>query len=257
MTTLAINPNASLSPTDLAELMATFNEVTAKLQRTHDALSAEVARLKGELASANAQLRRSRELAALGEMAAGIAHEVRNPLGSIGLYATMLREDLADRPEQAGVAQKIGDAVRGLDRIVGDVLSFAREVRVRPTPVEAEALVRRVIDVCAADAALRDVAIDVAADPDSEASASCDPGLIQQALLNVLRNAIQAADENREHRGDAAWVAVEIRDSTLRSTRGGADEAVSIVIRDSGAGASDEVMRRMFNPFFTTRAAGT
>ena len=86
---------------DLKHLMRAVSETTERLEGTHLALQQEVARLQGELAEANAQLRRSRALAALGEMAAGIAHEVRNPLASIGLYVQMLGEDLADRPPQA------------------------------------------------------------------------------------------------------------------------------------------------------------
>src|SRR5690606_17045805 len=117
---------------DLADLMAAFNTATDRLQQTHHALQAEVRRLKGELHEANEKLRRSRELAALGEMAAGIAHEIRNPLGSIRLYAAMLAEDLTDRAPQRALARKIAQAVLDMDAIVADVLAFAREVRIRP-----------------------------------------------------------------------------------------------------------------------------
>ncbi|MEM9372764.1 MAG: histidine kinase dimerization/phospho-acceptor domain-containing protein, partial [Planctomycetota bacterium] len=136
-------PDASLSASDLAELMASFNEVTSRLEQTHGQLRGEVRRLSEELREANEALQRSRRLAALGEMAAGIAHEVRNPLGSIGLYASMLEEDLHDRPECRGVAVKIGSAVRGLDAVVGDVLSFAREIRVRSCPGHPRELLER------------------------------------------------------------------------------------------------------------------
>ena len=80
---------------DMAELLATFNDVTVKLQASHEHLTAEVARLSEELRQANEAVARGQRLAALGEMAAGIAHEVRNPLGSIRLYARMLEQDLA------------------------------------------------------------------------------------------------------------------------------------------------------------------
>ena len=119
-------PMPALDSADLAELMGAFNDVAAKLQESNQMLTAEVTRLSGELRDANEQLMRSKRLAALGEMAAGIAHEIRNPLGSIGLYAEMLRDDLADRPEQRTCANKIGAAVTGLNRIVTDVLTFSR-----------------------------------------------------------------------------------------------------------------------------------
>ena len=122
---------AGMSPRDLAELLGAFNEASKRLQESHEELRGEVVRLKGELQQANDELERGRRLAALGEMAAGISHEVRNPLGSIRLYAKMLVDDLADRPAERLIAEKIGVAVRGLDAVVGDVLAFAREMTVR------------------------------------------------------------------------------------------------------------------------------
>jgi signal transduction histidine kinase len=80
--------------------MDSFNSVTAKLQASHESLRGEVARLNRELSEANAALERSRRLAALGEMAAGIAHEVRNPVGGIRLYARLLDQDLSELPRQ-------------------------------------------------------------------------------------------------------------------------------------------------------------
>ena len=78
------------APNDFADFLRSFNEVTSRLQETHVALTAKVERLQAELAEANARLRRSRSLAALGEMASGIAHEIRNPLGAISLNAELL-----------------------------------------------------------------------------------------------------------------------------------------------------------------------
>src|ERR1041385_4500558 len=100
---------------ELLRVIRTYNGVTERLRRTHETLTEEVRRLQDQLASANEALQRSRRLAALGEMAAGIAHEVRNPLGSIQLYARMLEQDLMDRPEQRQIAGRIVQAVRGLN----------------------------------------------------------------------------------------------------------------------------------------------
>ena len=99
---------------DLKDLMQTVTETSKQLQDTHLVLQGEVARLQHELAEANVQLRRSRSLAALGGMAAGIAHEIRNPLGSIQLYVQMLAEDLQEEPKQLEICQKIDRAVVSL-----------------------------------------------------------------------------------------------------------------------------------------------
>jgi len=145
---------------DLAQIIHAYNDATDKLQQSHETLKREVLRLRRELASTNAQLQRSKRLSALGEMAAGIAHEVRNPLAAIGLYAAMIGDDLASLDTPADVSspspvlvreadqapkpltsardntRKIADAVRGLNAIVEDVLYFSREIKPRKTAVD-------------------------------------------------------------------------------------------------------------------------
>lgn len=237
--------SAPLTPADLAELMRAFNEVTGKLHDSHERLQGEVERLRRELREANEQLQRSRRLAAMGEMAAGIAHEVRNPLGSISLYARMLEEDLAQRPEQCELAVKIGEAVRGLDAIVRDVLGFARELKLRAQPLDAAGALRR-----AAEAVLAGVGADVEVRwlEGPMVALRGDRDLVHQALLNVVRNAVEAME------------AAERRVLTLGAARvedPEAGERVALLVEDTGGGIAPEVIDRMFNPFFTTRASGT
>lgn len=236
---------AGLSETDLAGLIGSFNEVTRKLEGTHDKLRSEVERLNTELRRANERLERSRRLAALGEMAAGIAHEIRNPLGSIGLYARLLEQDLSDRPERR-TAQKIRTAVLRLDEVVMDVLTFARELRVDVAPADASDLLDRAVEGCRHvlgpvrrnDAGLAPVVV------------PCDEGLFVQALINVVRNAAEATAEEGDTQSEIVLGA---------RTEAGEDGAPCAVVsvRDAGAGISKDVIDRMFNPFFTTRAAGT
>lgn len=242
---------------ELAELVSAFTDLTGRLESTHRALRDEVARLKRELGEANAELERSRRLAALGEMAAGIAHEVRNPLGSIGLFATMLKQDLADRPDQRVTAGKIVEAVRGLDAIVNDVLVFSREIRLRATPVSAGGLVEdallRVADLLADAECPKLIRGPGIAEEELELEA--DRGLMTQALVNVLRNAIEATLEQSPTGGGV--IALDVRTSAENAGSGRAGPMVVFQVRDTGPGVSDEIVERMFNPFFTTRAAGT
>ncbi len=253
MPATAIHPveharHQALTPVELAELLGSFNEVTARLQRTHEGLQRQVASLQRELSEANEQLARSRRLAALGEMAAGIAHEVRNPLSSIGLYARMLEQDLVDRPEERATAARIAAAVHGLNAVVGDVLNFARELRIRPVPANATALLDKAIEACTAGERIpRVVRRDVA----RVACVYCDPGLIHTALVNVIRNAYEAMADHDRPEGHVLEV-------DARETSGHGDDAGCVLtIADTGPGVSPDVIDRMFNPFFTTRAAGT
>ena len=117
--------NSKTNRQDLLEMFAAYTEVTNRLRESHERLQGEVGRLRDELAAKNRELRRRERLASLGQMAAGLAHEIRNPLGAIALYVSMLQQDLADRPEQVQRAGKIGMAVSGLNRLVTSILEFA------------------------------------------------------------------------------------------------------------------------------------
>lgn len=251
---------ATVSPVELAELMAAFNQVTGRLQSTHESLRHEVVRLQAELRDANEQLQRSKRLAALGEMAAGIAHEVRNPLGSIRLYARMLEQDLADRPQEKQIAGKIAAAVHGLDGVVGDVLSFSRELRVAPERVEAGELLDRALEVCwAADPAAAGVRV---VQRDSRKGGGgvrgvrtklwCDAMLMHQALVNIIRNSLQAMTEASAPSGGHV---LTLDVGPVRGEDG--RPMYGLAVTDTGPGIPDETIDRMFNPFFTTRAMGT
>lgn len=246
----------AMSPGDLAELVGAFSEVTQRLEQTHDALNGEVSRLRSELQETKGQLARARELAALGEMAAGIAHEVRNPLGSIRLYAEALVDDLADRPTERGVARRIVGSVVRLNAIVGDVLSFSRELIIRGEVVDVAWLLEDAAESCRHRASERDVEVRVKP-PDDQGglpSVRGDPGLLRQALVNVVSNAVDAASD-----GGGAERVVELSafESSLLSPDAGRRAALVLSVEDTGPGMPPQVRERVFNPFFTTRETGT
>ena len=249
--TLTAGRGPSIDAAEFAELVRAFNEVTARLESTHGSLQREVGSLKKELADAQARLRRSRQLAALGEMAAGIAHEIRNPLGAIGLTLEALTEDLQGRPEQLELCGRVSRAVGRLDGIVGDVLAFARDTRVRPEATSVQS------PVLAALAATEDLIerhdIDVDLELDEAACAEIDASLLEQALLNLMRNACEAmCSTSAPHR-----LVVRLSSGELRDPEAGRIEHAMIEIVDTGPGIPSDVRQRMFNPFFTTRAEGT
>jgi two-component system sensor histidine kinase HydH len=188
----------------------------------------------------NVELRRRDRLAALGEMAAGLAHEVRNPLGGIALYASMLERELPESSSARGAAAKITLGVRTLERLVSDILDFAQE-----RPLQRHAC-RLPSLLPALDAAIEPWAqqfqSEVIIDPQAgDCPLYCDPERLGQVLLNLLMNAVQAAGS----RGKVRLAA--------RPKSGGAE----IEICDSGPGIPREDLDRIFNPFFTTKAQGT
>ncbi len=234
-------PAPPVEMAELADIVGEFNAVTERLHAAHSSLQSRVDQLRGELETTNRRLQRSEQLAALGRMAAAIAHEIRNPLASIRLYASMLADDLEPGSPSRDTALRISRSVRDLDQIVEDVLLFSRDHRPATTDVSVTALVQHVIESAAGLAADSGVTIRLIEPGDEVPAISVDVRLITQALLNVIRNAIEAMDGTGS---------VEISAHSGGST-------VTLVLRDFGPGVSEEVMERVFDPFFTTRSSGT
>src|SRR3954452_24005181 len=119
-TTVEANPNQRIE--ELGRIIMAYSEVTERLQQSHEKLQQTVVALREELGEKNRLLERKNRLAALGEMAAGMAHEIRNPLGGIQLYASMLADDLKNRSELSGslsLVRKIAGGVKRLEALVG------------------------------------------------------------------------------------------------------------------------------------------
>ncbi len=244
----------ALGPEDLRQLMRSVNEAADRLHATHAALAGEVSRLRGELEQANAQLRRSRTLAALGEMAAGIAHEVRNPLASIRLYAQVLAEDLAGQAQPARLCASIAQAIDRIEAIVRDVLRFARDTAPRLEATSAAELFDRALESSAPILARAGVTVENRAAPGPAVPLEADAGLMVQALGNVIRNAAEAMEESGAEPRRLVLAAQRQR----RRVPGGATvPRIVLGVQDTGPGIRPEVLSRMFNPFFTTRRAGT
>jgi two-component system sensor histidine kinase FlrB len=250
-------PAASLpaiSQQELGALLAAFNDATSRLTATHERLQSEVTKLRAQLADAKVQVERSKHLALLGEMAAGIAHEVRNPLGSILLYARMLQQDLTDRPPQKSIADKIASSVQRLESVVGDVLAFSREMRVRPQPLHARELLESALHAARCDTAAW-AAVDARVEADEALTVHGDGNLLTQVLINIIRNAVDAMADS--HTGCAPTLVLTAEPVTVRTPEGRALQMHALRIHDSGPGIDPETAEKLFTPFFTTRATGT
>jgi signal transduction histidine kinase len=211
---------------EMGQVILAYSEVVEQLQKSQAELRQSVEKLRSELTEKNRQLARRERLAALGEMAAGIAHELRNPLGGIQLSAELLADDLADQPQQRQHADRIRTGVRRLEAVVGSTLNLTRGV----TPTLRACCLREVAQA-AADAAGFPVELEL---PDMPSLMRADPQLLAQALLNLLRNAHEAGGP----------VTLRLRDRRL-------------TVLDRGPGFSAEQRRKAFDPFFTTKATGT
>ena len=240
-----------ISQEELASLMAAFNEATGRLTATHERLQGEVTKLTAQLADAKVQVERSKHLALLGEMAAGIAHEVRNPLGSILLYARMLQQDLVDRPPQLAIADKIASSVRRLESVVGDVLAFSRETRVRSQAVNARDLLEGSLQAARDGSAVWE-GVEARVDAPESLSVYGDSGLLMQVLINIVRNAVDAMSARpRRELLLSAGVA------KVRTPEGVSVPMHALWVHDTGPGIDPQTAEKLFTPFFTTHATGT
>ena len=234
-----VTGKSSLTQDDLANILEGYHQAAERLKESHDLLQHEVRRLREELASTNRQLERRKRLAALGEMAAGLAHEIRNPLGGIQLYASLLKRDLSDRPELVITVDKMITGIKSLDALVSDVLALTHTVRPRFAPTDLVPLIRSAVELL--DPSVQEKQARVVCQVPGELFVICDPHMIQRAALNLLKNGLDAA-------GTGGCVFVEVA--------GRKEEAV-IQVADTGPGIAPEIADKVFNPFFTTKATGT
>ena len=215
------------------------------------------------------ELRRNERLALLGQLATGVAHEIRNPLAGIGTSAQVLLRRFEPRDERSRFVQVILDEVARLDRIVTSLLQYSRP----RTPVlqrtELAPLVGKVLELIAENLAVSGVraetefALRVGA-------VYLDPDLVTQVLLNVSLNAVQAMPKGGQLRFDVRRVrrrqaprgpgrrASDSRVNGARSREAAAwVECVQVRVSDTGTGMPRGVLLKLFHPFFTTKPSGT
>jgi len=180
----------------------------------------------------------------LGEMAAGMAHEIRNPLGGIQLYASLLAKDVVEVPGAPDLVRKISGGVKRLEALVSSVLQFTREIAVNPAPTDLAELVDQAIELATPQLEAKRIAWSI--EGPRPLPAVADGYMIGQCLLNLVLNAADAMEPGG-HLSIRMWPAEE--DVATKQFR--------LVVRDTGPGIPPNILDRIFNPFFTTKDTGT
>ena len=192
------------------------------------------------------QLVRAGRMSALGQMMAGLAHEVRNPLASIMGGAETLAADFDERHRKHRIAQLLLKEVDRLNRVVSDFVRFAKPADPMPRDIDLLGVADEVRQLTAAEAASQGVEVSV--EKTSGAPVCADPDQLSQVVLNLMLNAFQALKDRIEDKR----VSVKHRRKDVAGT---VYECVGIA--DNGAGIPDELQESVFDPYFTTRAEGT
>ncbi len=230
---------------ELGRIILAYSEVMERLQQSQEQLTEMVSGLQAELGEKNKLLERKERLAALGEMAAGLAHEIRNPLGGIQLYASLLAKDVSAMPASLQLVHKISGGVRRLEGLVSQVLHFTRESQVSRAETDLAEIIATAIELAQPKVIERRVDIQVRAN--APLLLRADEQLLGQAVLNLLLNAVEAME-----------VGGKITVQFIRATEeDGEGRQVKLTIRDSGPGIPAAILDRIFNPFFTTKDTGT
>jgi two-component system NtrC family sensor kinase len=230
-------------------LAEAVNEMTESLGRADkelkgwaDSLEHKVEERSKAIMLMEEQLRRSGKLASIGTLAAGVAHEINNPLTGILLYASILNSDKRLDPALLPDLEKVISEARRCAGIVKNLLEFSRESSPEKEPTDLEAILDDVIDFFQKQPDFSTIRITKNYSNDLP-YISVDPNQIRQVFLNLVINAGHAMPQG----GD-----LEI--STYQSADG---KYVCAGIKDTGDGISDENITRIFDPFFTTKPEGT
>jgi two-component system, NtrC family, sensor kinase len=203
------------------------------------ALGCENAALLAEQKTRHRRMYRAERLATAGELAAGAAHEIRNPLTAVRSAIQLIRADYPDGSDRHEMVGDILDEVDRIEEIVQGLLSFARREDPSFQTLDLAELVHHSVALVRPRA--RTQSVEVAIDTPASLHVQADPGLLRQVLLNIMLNALQAMDKG----------------GTLRITAMAVGRQVQLRIADTGAGIAPEHLDRIFDPFFTTKKAGT
>ncbi len=190
------------------------------------------------------RLDQAERLAGLGSMVATVAHEIRNPLGIIHSTADVLNRFLAPDPDKARLARAIVEEANRLSEVVTEFLDFARPPTPRPAPVVVEEILEEILAFL--EVTLSRAGVELRCDfRDDPTPIMGDGPMLHRAFLNILANAIQAMED-----GGLIWV----RTSLEKDDR---ESRLLVAISDTGPGLSDEMAKKLFSPFYTTKAKGT
>jgi signal transduction histidine kinase len=191
------------------------------------------------------QVQRAQRLSALGRLAGGLAHEIRNPLGITRAAAQMLHRELSEHARHGEYTEVIQTEIDRIDRLVEQLLSYARPLPLQRGSVDVEAVVERTVALTRAYARQQQILLHCDIE-DQLPFIEGDGELLHQALVNLLLNGITAT-------GQGGNVSIAAKAAAGESSR----QVVMITVSDTGRGIAPADLPHIFDPFFTTRADGT
>jgi signal transduction histidine kinase len=229
----------TVSREDLQTILLAWQDATTRLEQTHQILRDEVRHLTDELEIKNRELARKNRLADLGQMAAHIAHEVRNTLVPVSLYVSLLKRKVAGNSECHGLVEKISGGFTALEATVNDLLHFTADRDARVEPLQPATMIHETLDSLGAQFQAQCVTIQESLEDQS--IVELDRELLRRAILNISLNALDVLPKG----------------GTLHVSSHAEQDYWRLEFADNGPGWSDEALQRGTEPFFTTKHHGT
>jgi len=209
------------------------------------------------------KLARVDRLASLGELAAGVAHEIKNPLAGIAGALQILAREYGPEDPSREVFDEVFNQVRRLDGFVNNLLQFARPSKPVFLPLKIEEVMRSALFLVSKQIERKRIGLDFDFG-DQPPLVDGDKGLLQQVFLNLILNAVDAVEPGGALEIHTCWkeraercVRPRCLSSHVRNGNDASVDTVKVVIRDSGSGIDPSVLENIFNPFYTTKSHGT
>lgn len=230
--------------------------ISERVSRVTDSVGLTVGTVKvfqdlREITQLRQEIRRKDRLAALGEMAATVAHEIRNPLGGIEGFALLLARDFRDSAPQKKLIERILEGTKSLNQVVSDLLAFTRPLEFKFDEIECAGLIDDVLLLLDGEIQSRGVSVERGYG-NGNLIITADREKMRQVLLNILLNAVQSMAD-----GGALTIETSRVDLPPDEKTPLVGKAARIRVVDSGCGIDPADQEKIFNPFFTTKDRGT
>lgn len=234
---------------EIAYLGERFNRMTSELARAQgelrewgETLERKVEQRTAEIRAIQSQMLQAEKLAAIGKLAAGVAHEINNPLTGVLTNASLLLQDAPEGDPTRADLQTIVDETMRCRKIVKGLLEFSRQAKPHTQPIELNQVVEDVLGLVKNQASFRNIALETALDRELPA-VMADRDQLRQVVLNIVLNAGEAMTGGGRLRIASAF------DRETAMAR--------IEAKDTGCGIPEQIQARMFEPFYTTKKTGT
>lgn len=232
---------------EIGRLAASFNIMAQQLSQSVASLRHKEESLQkayDELVSAQEQIMRSERMAAVGELVASVAHEMRSPLSSIKLNLQIIGRSLAKETDLFEHYEIALDQAAQMERMFSELLNYSKPLDIQKKDIRLEPLLGRCLQELEGETTARRLAVELRMAPDLPPIIG-DPDKIEQVFLNILKNAMEASEPEGR---------IEV---SARSEKTVAGIAVTVAVADCGSGISPRNLKTIFKPFFTTKKKGT